>query len=95
MRNVIIRNTTLGEWMVVMIVGENNEEAIEGLMQALGDNFPQITSLVYGVNTKVNDTIYDVELVTVKGKDYIEEQLEDIIYSIRPKSFFKPIHHRP
>ena len=89
LRNVIIRNTTLGQWMVVMIVGEDNEEATSGLMQALGNNFPQITSLVYGVNTKVNDTIYDVDLVTFKGQDYIEEKLEDIIYQIRPKSFFQ------
>ncbi len=89
LRNVILRNTTLGQWMVVMIVGEENEETTNGLMQAIGDNFPEITSLVYGVNTKVNDTIYDVDLVTYKGKDYIEEKLEDITYRIRPKSFFQ------
>jgi 23S rRNA (uracil1939-C5)-methyltransferase len=89
LRNVMIRNTTLGQWMVVMIVGEENEEATSGLMTALGDNFPEITSLIYGVNTKVNDTIYDVDLVTCKGQDYIEEKLEDITYCIRPKSFFQ------
>jgi 23S rRNA (uracil1939-C5)-methyltransferase len=89
LRNVILRNTLLGQWMVVMIVGENDEKAIEGLMQALSDAFPQINSLIYGVNTKVNDTIYDIDLVTYKGKDYIEEALEDITYRIRPKSFFQ------
>jgi len=89
LRNVIIRNTLLGQWMVIIIVGENDETAIEGLMQALSDAFPQINSLIFGVNTKVNDTIYDVDLVTFLGKDYIEESLEDITYRIRPKSFFQ------
>jgi len=89
LRNVIIRNTLLGQWMVIIIVGKNDETAIEGLMQALSDAFPQINSLIFGVNTKVNDTIYDVDLVTFLGKDYIEESLEDITYRIRPKSFFQ------
>ena len=89
LRNVIIRNTTLGQWMVVLIVGEENLEAIEGLMKALGERFNEITSLVYGINLKVNDTIYDVDLVTFKGHDFIEEKLEDITYRIRPKSFFQ------
>ena len=89
LRNVIIRNTSLGQWMVVMIVGEDNPEAIEGLMQGLNNQFPDLTCLMYGINTKVNDTIYDIDIVTFKGKDFIEEKLENITYSIRPKSFFQ------
>lgn len=89
LRNVFIRNTTLGQWMVVMIVGEDNDVATTKLMQAIGDQFPEITALLYGVNTKVNDTIYDVDLVKFRGEDFIEEKLEDITYRIRPKSFFQ------
>ncbi len=94
LRNVIIRNTTLGQWMVIMIVGEENQMAIDGLMTALGERFNEITSLVYGINTKVNDTIYDVELITFKGQDFVEEQLEGLKYRIRPKSFFQTNSHQ-
>jgi len=89
LRNVIIRNTTLGQWMVVLIFGEDNEVVTNKLMEALADNFQEITALLYGVNTKVNDTIYDVDLVKFKGEDFVEEKLEDITYRIRPKSFFQ------
>ena len=89
LRNVILRNTTLGQWMVILIVGEQNEEATSGIMKAIAENFPQITSLIYGVNTKVNDAIYDIDLFTYQGMEYIEEKLEDVTYRIRPKSFFQ------
>jgi 23S rRNA (uracil1939-C5)-methyltransferase len=58
-------------------------------MQGLNNQFPDLTCLMYGINTKVNDTIYDIDIITFKGKEFIEEKLENITYSIRPKSFFQ------
>jgi 23S rRNA (uracil1939-C5)-methyltransferase len=89
LRNITVRNTSLGQWMLIVIVGEDDQEAIQALLSALDTEFPQLTSLIYGVNTKVNDVIYDIDLFTYKGQDYIEETLEDITYRIRPKSFFQ------
>lgn len=89
LRNITVRNTSLGQWMLIVIVGEDDQDAIQALLAALDSEFPQLTSLIYGVNTKVNDVIYDIDLFTFKGQDYIEETLEDITYRIRPKSFFQ------
>jgi len=89
MRNLIIRNTTLNEWMVILIFKENEEEKIELLLSNLKENFPQITSLMYGINGKGNDSIYDIDLITYHGNDHITEQLGDIRFKIRPKSFFQ------
>lgn len=89
MRNMIVRNTTLGQWMVIMIFGHKDKAKIEGLMKAVAERFPEIQSLLYVVNQKLNDTIFDQEVFVFKGKDYIEESLGDITYRIGPKSFFQ------
>ena len=89
LRNLRVRNSTLGEWMVVVIFGENNEDDIELLMSALKEKFPQISSLQYVVNTKLNDTIYDQEVVLYHGENYLTEQLGHLKYRISAKSFFQ------
>jgi 23S rRNA (uracil1939-C5)-methyltransferase len=88
MRNMIVRNNLAGEWMLNMVFGYN-DEAIIPLMNALHDAFPQITSLNYVINTKVNDTIFDLDIITYKGAPYIIEQLEKVKYKIGTKSFFQ------
>lgn len=89
LRNLIIRNTTLGQWMIVLIIGEENEKQIFKLLEETEKQFPAITTIIYGVNSKTNDTIYDTPLSIYKGNGYIEEKLDDILYRIRPKSFFQ------
>ena len=89
LRTLMIRIASTGEIMVLMSFGENNREAIDSLMGALADNFPEITSLQYVVNTKANDTIGDLEVVTYKGKPYIEEEMEGLKFRIGPKSFYQ------
>jgi 23S rRNA (uracil1939-C5)-methyltransferase len=89
LRNVIIRISTLNEVLVNVIFGENKPEMIERLMNALMTEFPNITSLNYTLNEKMNDTIYDLEVITFSGKSYIEEKLENFIFKISPKSFFQ------
>ena len=89
LRNLIIRNTSLGQWMIVLISGEENEKQTLELLEQIENNFPEITTIIYGVNSKTNDTIYDTPLSIYKGNGYIEEQLAEIVYRIRPKSFFQ------
>lgn len=88
-RNMIVRNSTLGQWMVIVIFGSRDQEKIQNLMTALAERFPHLDSLLYITNTKVNDTVYDLPVVVYRGQDYIEEALGNIIYRIGPKSFFQ------
>ena len=89
MRNVILRNSNLGEWMIVVVFGEEDMNAIDAVMYHLKDSFPQITSLQYVVNLKVNDTIGDLDIKCFSGRDYIEEEMEGLRFKIGPKSFFQ------
>lgn len=89
MRNLVIRTSGTGELMVIVIFHENEKEKIEALMQHLGDQFPQITSLLYIINPKRNDTFSDLEVITFKGKDHINETMEGLTFKIGPKSFYQ------
>lgn len=89
MRNMIIRNTTLDEWMVVVVFGQNDDKRISAVMKALRDQFPFINSLQYVVNTKWNDTIFDLDIQLYHGQSYITENLGNVSYRIGPKSFFQ------
>jgi len=90
LRNLIVRNTVKGQWMVIMIFGQNDEENVKGLMDHLVGKFPQLDSLSYVINTKNNDTIFDLEVINYYGKDHITEYLEELQFKISPKSFFQP-----
>jgi 23S rRNA (uracil1939-C5)-methyltransferase len=89
LRNLIIRYATTGELMVNLCVGYNDQGAIRGVMDGLIHAFPQITSLMYTINTKVNDSIHDLEPVLYHGKGFIIEHLEKYQFKIGPKSFFQ------
>ncbi|MBK9256092.1 MAG: 23S rRNA (uracil(1939)-C(5))-methyltransferase RlmD [Saprospiraceae bacterium] len=89
LRNMIVRNTTSGEWMVIMIFGQNDMGRISLLLDKLLLEFPEITSLMYVINQKMNDTIFDQEVMSYKGPPYLVEQLRDVRYQIGPKSFFQ------
>jgi len=89
LRNLMIRNTTLGEWMVVVVFFEPNMEHIHTVLDAIHTAFPQITSLQYIINQKKNDSIYDQEVICYKGRDHIIEKLGDIQYKVSAKSFFQ------
>lgn len=89
MRNMILRNTSLGEWMLIVIFKQNDEEKINLLMEFLKNTFPQITSLLYVVNGKMNDTIHDLEVKLYAGKPCLVEQLEDLKFNVQAKSFFQ------
>ena len=89
LRTMMIRIASTGEIMLVMVFGEDNREEIKKLMDALRQEFPQITSLLYVINTKMNDTITDQEILLHSGKEYIEEEMEGLRFRVGPKSFYQ------
>ena len=89
LRTLIIRTSSTGEVMVIVTFGEENREAREGLLNALVQQFPEITSLMYVINEKMNDTITDQEVICFHGNDHIFEQMEDLKFKIGPKSFYQ------
>ena len=89
MRTLMVRTTSTGELMLIVVFGEDNRVAIEDVMGAIAERFPQITSLLYVVNLKVNDTIGDQEIHVYRGRDYIEEEMEGLRFRIGPKSFYQ------
>ena len=98
LRDVIIRNSNTGEWMVIFQFHYDHsseeslkadEQQVQGLLQHMADKFPQITSLMYLDNQKCNDTIGDQDILTFKGKDHIIETMEDLKFKVGPKSFYQ------
>lgn len=89
MRGLIIRNTLAGGLMVIVMVYENNQELLEGLLDHLAVSFPQITSLMYVVNPKANDTFHDLDVKTWRGDPFITEEMDGLSFRIGPKSFFQ------
>ena len=89
LRTLIIRTSSTGEVMVIVTFGEENREAREGLLNAIVQQFPEITSLMYVINEKMNDTITDQEVICFHGNDHIFEQMEDLKFKIGPKSFYQ------
>ncbi|MGB0885445.1 MAG: 23S rRNA (uracil(1939)-C(5))-methyltransferase RlmD [Chitinophagales bacterium] len=89
MRNLVIRTTSTGEVMVLVIFFQNEEEKINLLMTELQEAFPEITSLNYIINGKKNDSYPELEVVNFAGKPFMIEVLGDYKFKIRPKSFFQ------
>ena len=89
LRTLMIRIASTSEIMAVMVFGENDCEKINSLLKAVSDKFPEITSLQYVINLKVNDTISDQEIITYRGKDYIEEEMEGLRFRVGAKSFYQ------
>ena len=89
LRNLIIRTTSTGQSMVIVQFGEDDPEHVEAVMQYLQLQFPQITSLLYIINTKKNETFHDLEVITFAGLPYIEEEMEGLRFRIGPKSFYQ------
>ncbi len=89
LRNLIIRTASTGELMVIVVFAYADDQQIKGLMSHLKDSFPQITSLLYIVNQKRNDTIFDQDIVVFKGRDHIFEEMEGLKFKIGAKSFYQ------
>ena len=89
LRTLMIRLASTGESMVCLVFGEDDPERSNNLLQALSERFPELTSIVYVVNLKLNDTIGDQTVHVFKGNDYIEEEMEGLRFRINAKSFYQ------
>ena len=89
LRNLIIRTSSTGETMVIVQFGEDDQEGIQRVMGFLAKRFPEITSLLYIINLKKNETFHDQDIHTFMGRDYIIERMEDLEFRVGPKSFYQ------
>lgn len=89
LRNLIIRISNTGEIMVIVQFAQNNHEPIGQVMTFLKEEFPEITSLYYVINSKKNDTYADQELILHFGKPFIVEKMENLEFRIGPKTFYQ------
>lgn len=89
LRNLIIRTTSTSQTMVIVQFGEDDPAGTQAVMEFLNQKFPEITSLLYVINTKGNETFHDLNLVTFAGHPFIEEEMEGLRFRIGPKSFYQ------
>lgn len=89
MRNLIVRTTSTGQKMVIVVFFREETASREALLNHLLNEFPEITSLIYVINNKANDTIFDRETVVYQGSAYIVEKMEELQFIIGPKSFYQ------
>ncbi len=89
LRNLTIRTASTGDIMVIVAFGADEQENINAMLTALKERFPEVTSLMYVVNTKANDTITDLDINCFAGDPYITEQMGDIKFRVGPKSFYQ------
>ena len=92
LRSMMLRTSTTGEVMLLLqarVECENDRVLLEKVLQYVADSFPEVTSLLYVVNNKCNDTFGDLEIVTYKGTDVIYEEMEGLRFKVGPKSFYQ------
>ncbi|NVM61808.1 23S rRNA (uracil1939-C5)-methyltransferase [Mucilaginibacter sp. SG538B] len=89
LRNLVVRTSSIGEIMVIVVFAYAEQSEIDNLMSHIDARFPEITSLLYIVNQKKNDTIFDQDVVAFKGPEYIHEEMNGIKFRIGPKSFYQ------
>ena len=92
LRNIMIRTSSTGELMVMLqckVTDDEGRRKMEEILQFMADSFPQITSLMYVINNKCNDTIGDLDVEVFKGNDHIFEEMEGLRFKVGPKSFYQ------
>jgi 23S rRNA (uracil1939-C5)-methyltransferase len=89
LRNIVIRNSLKGDVMVIVVFYHEDAENRIALLDFLASEFPQISSLMYVINSKRNDSLNDQDPILYKGSDYILEEMEGLKFRIGPKSFYQ------
>ena len=89
LRTLMIRTSQNGQVMVLVQFFREEKENREAFLQNLKDKFPEITSLLYAINPKQNDSVYDLDIEVFAGDDHIMEKMEDLNFKIGPKSFYQ------
>lgn len=97
LRNIMLRTSTTGEVMLLVQARVETDEDNAMLMKVMAycaEAFPEVTSLLYVINNKCNDTFGDLEVHTYKGTDFIYEQMEGLKFKVGPKSFYQTNSHQ-
>ncbi|KPE49625.1 23S rRNA (uracil(1939)-C(5))-methyltransferase RlmD [Chryseobacterium indologenes] len=89
LRTLMMRQNSKGEWMVLFQLYQEEKESREKLFEFLLEKFPQIKTLVYAINPKPNDSIYDLDINVYSGEGYLMEEMDGLKFKIGPKSFFQ------
>ncbi|MDR2126528.1 MAG: 23S rRNA (uracil(1939)-C(5))-methyltransferase RlmD [Prevotellaceae bacterium] len=89
LRNLIIRNTKSGDMMIIVVFGSDDEKKRCALLDYLQTEFPQIVSLQYVINTKLNDTINDLDVICYRGSSFLMEEMNGLRFKITAKSFYQ------
>ncbi len=89
LRNLIIRTASTGELMVILVLFHEDKEKRENILNFILKEFPNITSLMYVINEKKNDSITDQEVILFAGKDHLMEEMEGLKFKVGPKSFYQ------
>ena len=89
LRNLVIRNSLEGKVMVIVVFFHDDIEKREGLLDFLASEFPQITSLMYVINSKRNDSLNDQNPILYKGDNHLVEEMNGLKFRIGPKSFYQ------
>jgi len=89
LRNLIVRTSSTGETMVIVVFAYADEDEVNKLMCFIDKAFPEITSLLYIINQKKNDTIFDQDVIAYRGPEFIYEEMHGIKFRIGPKSFYQ------
>lgn len=89
LRTLMVRTASTGEKMIVLALGEDDPVNTPALLKAIKEKFPEITAFFYTINTKVNDSMGDLDMKLYAGKPYIEEDMDGLRYRIGPKSFYQ------
>jgi len=89
LRNIIVRNTLDGNVMVIVVFFHEDREKREKLLSYIAGEFPQVTSLMYIVNSKRNDSLNDQNPVLFKGDDHLMEEMDGLRFRVGPKSFYQ------
>ena len=88
-RNLFVRSTQKGDFMLIVVFAREDKEQREALLDSVAAAFPEITSLYYIINEKLNDSITDQSPILYKGQDAIYEEMEGLRFKIGPKSFYQ------
>ena len=94
LRHILVRTSTLGELMLIVSIFENDPERIQPFLDEILEQFPEITTLIYTINSKQNDFLLDLDMITYHGPGYIQEKLGHVLFKIGPKSFFQTNTHQ-
>jgi len=89
LRNIVIRNSLEGKVMVIVVFFHEDVEKRNGLLEYLASSFPQITSLLYVINSKRNDSLSDQNPILYKGDDHLVEEMDGLKFRVGPKSFYQ------